>query len=62
MTVYTVVIQVEDNVKTPPTTGTITVKVCKWTIQRIPKGNHKWTIQRNWQHRVHNTKTNKAKK
>jgi len=21
----------------------------------------KWTIQRNWQHRVHKTKTNKAK-
>jgi len=23
--------------------------------ERNPKGNHKWTIQRNWQHRVHQT-------
>jgi len=22
------------------------------------RGNQKWTIQRNWQHRVHKTKTN----
>ena len=28
---------------------------------RIPKGNQKWTIQRNWQHRVHKTKKNKTK-
>ena len=25
------------------------------------RGNHNWTIQRNWQHRVHKTKINKAK-
>jgi hypothetical protein len=24
------------------------------------RGNQKWTIQRNWQHRVHKTKKNKA--
>jgi len=24
-------------------------------------GNHKWTVQRNRQHRVHKTKTNKTK-
>ena len=24
-------------------------------------GNQKWTIQRNWQHRVHKTKENKTK-
>ena len=24
-------------------------------------GNQKWTIQRNWQHRVHKTKKNKTK-
>ena len=29
--------------------------------QRIPKGQYKkWTIQRNWQNRVHKTKENKA--
>jgi len=28
---------------------------------RIPKGKLKWTIQRNWQHSVHKTKTDKAK-
>ena len=22
----------------------------------MPKGIHKWTIQRNWQHRLHKTK------
>jgi hypothetical protein len=25
------------------------------------RGNHKWTIQRNWQHRVHKTKKNTKK-
>jgi hypothetical protein len=25
------------------------------------RGNHKWTIQRNWQHRVHKTNKNKTK-
>jgi len=25
------------------------------------RGNQKWTIQRNWQHRVHKTKKNKTK-
>jgi hypothetical protein len=25
------------------------------------RGNQTWTIQRNWQHRVHKTKKNKAK-
>jgi len=25
------------------------------------RGNQNWTIQRNWQHRVHKTKTTKAK-
>jgi len=24
-------------------------------------GNHKWTIQRNWQHRIYKTKKNKTK-
>lgn len=32
VTLYTVVIQVEDNVKTPPSTGTITVKVGIYSI------------------------------
>ena len=26
--------------------------------QRIPQGNQNWTIQRNWQHRVHKTTKN----
>ena len=29
--------------------------------QRIPKEQSKWTIQRNWQHRIHKTKKNKTK-
>jgi hypothetical protein len=29
--------------------------------QRIPKGQSKWTIQINWQHRVHKTKKHKTK-
>jgi len=28
--------------------------------QRSPKGQSKWTIQRNWQHRLHKTKQLKA--
>ena len=30
--------------------------------KRIPKGNTMWTIQRNWQHRVHKTKTKTKQK
>jgi hypothetical protein len=29
-------------------------------VREYQRGNQKWTIQRNWQHRVHKTKTNKA--
>ena len=29
-------------------------------VREYPRGNTKWTIQRNWQHRVHKTKENKA--
>jgi hypothetical protein len=34
----------------------------KWreyiNVREYRRGNQKWTIQRNWQHRVHNTKKN----
>ena len=30
-------------------------------VREYRKGNQKWTIQRNWQHRVHKTKKNKTK-
>jgi hypothetical protein len=30
-------------------------------VRQYRKGNRKWTIQRNWQHRVHKTKKNKTK-
>ena len=30
-------------------------------VSEYRRGNHKWTIQRNWQHVVHKTKTNKRK-
>jgi len=30
-------------------------------IRENRRGYAKWTIQRNWQHKVHKTKTNKAK-
>jgi hypothetical protein len=30
-------------------------------VREYRRGNHNWTIQRNWQHRVHRTKTNKTK-
>jgi len=30
-------------------------------VREYRKGNQKWTIQRNWQLRVHKTKKNKAK-
>jgi len=29
-------------------------------VREYWKGNQKWTIQRNWQHRAHKTKKNKA--
>jgi len=29
-------------------------------VREYWKGNQKWTIQRNWQHRVHKTKKNKC--
>ena len=29
-------------------------------VREYRSGNQKWTIQRNWQHRVHKTKKNKA--
>jgi hypothetical protein len=28
-------------------------------VREYRRGNQKWTIQRNWQHRVHKTKKNK---
>jgi hypothetical protein len=28
-------------------------------VREYRRDNHKWTFQRNWQHRVHKTKTNK---
>jgi hypothetical protein len=31
------------------------------TNREYRSGNLKWTIQRNWQHKVHKTKKNKAK-
>ena len=35
---------------------------CIWIIVReYRRENRKWIIQRNWQHRVHKTKTNKTK-
>ena len=33
----------------------------KINIREYQRDNQKWTIQRNWQHRVHKTKTNKVK-
>ena len=30
-------------------------------VREYRRGNQKWTIQRNWQHRVHKTKKNKRK-
>jgi hypothetical protein len=30
-------------------------------VREYRRGNQKRTIQRNWQHRVHNTKKNKTK-
>ena len=32
------------------------------SIREYRRGNRKWTIQRNWQHSVHKTKTNKTKR
>ena len=31
------------------------------TVRENRRDNQEWTIQRNWQHRVHKTKTNKTK-
>jgi hypothetical protein len=36
----------------------ITVK--KINVREYRRGNQKWKIQRNWQNRVHKTKTNKT--
>ena len=30
-------------------------------VKEYRRGNQKWTIQRNWQHKVHKTKKNKTK-
>jgi len=30
-------------------------------VREYRKGNQKWTIQKNWQHRVHKTKDNKKR-
>ena len=30
-------------------------------VREYRRGNEKYTIQRNWQHKVHKTKTNKTK-
>jgi hypothetical protein len=30
----------------------------KHNVREYRKGNQKWTLQRNWQHRVHKKKTN----
>jgi len=30
-------------------------------VREYRRGNPKWTIQRNWQHRIHTTKTSKTK-
>ena len=37
---------------------------CEWTInvRENRRSNHEWTIQRNWQHWGHKTKTNETKK
>jgi hypothetical protein len=37
-------------------TGRDTINVREYRM-----GNQQWTIQRNWQHRVHKTTTNKTK-
>ena len=31
-------------------------------VRKNRSGNQEWTIQRNWQHWAHKTKTNKTKK
>jgi hypothetical protein len=31
------------------------------SIREYRRGNQKWKFQRNWQHRIHKTKKNKAK-
>jgi hypothetical protein len=39
------------------------IKVCNQNHsnqENKRKGNQKWTIQRNWQHRAHKTKKNKT--
>jgi len=30
-------------------------------VREYQRDNNKWTFQRNWQHRVHKTKTNKIR-
>jgi len=31
-------------------------------VREHRRGNQKWTMQRNWQHRIHKTKKNKTKR
>jgi len=40
---------------------TIKTTVYKTNVREYRRDNQKWTIQRNWQRRVHKTKTNKTK-
>ena len=35
--------------------------LCYINVREHRSGNQKWTIQINWQHRVHNTMKNKTK-
>ena len=45
-----------DNPETLATLGTQDKD--KYNVREYRKGNPKWTLQRNWQHRVHKKKTN----
>ena len=43
---------------------TLEIQILAWdrptrNVREYRRGNQKWTIQRNWQHRVHNTKIHK---
>jgi hypothetical protein len=57
------------NIYTQIFTSILYLNVMCWThywlfyinVREYLRGNHKWTIQINWQHRVHKTKTNRTK-
>jgi len=37
------------------------LEVISISVRKYRRGNHKWTIQRNWQHMLYKTKKNKTK-